>query len=123
MEPHDRAAAAAGVDALPSNRSSSASEEPGSGHAFGWVEATRIALVGLAALAVRLNLWEPFRSVSVLGIAGVLIGGWPIFKEAFENLAARRMTMELSMSIAIVAAAAISEFFTALIITFFVLTV
>src|SRR6185437_12938378 len=43
------------------------------------------------------------------------------FKEAAENLAARRMTMELSMSIAILAAAAISEFFTALIITLFVL--
>jgi len=120
MEPYDRAAAA-GLDARPANKTGSVSEEPGSGHAFGWAEATRIALVALAALAVRLNLWEPFRSVSVLGILGILIGGWPIFKEAFENLAARRMTMELSMSIAIVAAAAISEFFTALIITFFVL--
>jgi len=40
---------------------------------------------------------------------------------AFENLVAKRMTMELSMSIAIVAAAAISEFFTALVITLFVL--
>ena len=120
MEPYDRAAAA-GLDARPANKTGSVSEEPGSGHAFGWAEATRIALVALAALAVRLNLWEPFRSISVLGILGILIGGWPIFKEAFENLAARRMTMELSMSIAIVAAAAISEFFTALIITFFVL--
>ena len=45
----------------------------------------------------------------------------PIFKEALENLFAKRMTMELSMSIAIVAAAAISEFFTALVITLFVL--
>src|SRR5229473_897550 len=34
---------------------------------------------------------------------------------------ARRMTMELSMSLAIAAAAAIGEFFTALIITLFVL--
>jgi len=45
----------------------------------------------------------------------------PIFEKAAENLMARRMTMELSMTIAIVAAAAISEFFTALIITLFVL--
>jgi len=49
------------------------------------------------------------------------VGGWPIFKEALENLFAKRMTMELSMSIAIVAAAAIAEFFTALVITLFVL--
>ena len=52
---------------------------------------------------------------------GLLVGGWPILKEAFENLLARRMTMELSMTIAIVAAAAIGEFFTALVITLFVL--
>jgi heavy metal translocating P-type ATPase len=46
---------------------------------------------------------------------------WPILKEAFENIVERRMTMELSMTIAIVAAAAIGEFFTALVITLFVL--
>ncbi len=67
------------------------------------------------------RLWEPFPAVSVIGLAGLAIGGWPIFKEAFENLFAKRMTMELSMSIAIIAAAAISEFFTALVITLFVL--
>jgi Cd2+/Zn2+-exporting ATPase/Cu+-exporting ATPase len=49
------------------------------------------------------------------------VGGWPILKEAFENVLERRMTMELSMTIAIVAAAAIGQFFTALIITLFVL--
>ena len=81
----------------------------------------RIVLVALGAAAVWLHLWEPFARVSLIGVAGVLIGGWPIFSEAAENIAARRMTMELSMSIAIIAAAAISEFFTALIITLFVL--
>jgi Cd2+/Zn2+-exporting ATPase/Cu+-exporting ATPase len=59
--------------------------------------------------------------LSVIGVFALLVGGWPIFKEAAENLVARRMTMELSMSIAIVAAAAIHEFFTALVITLFVL--
>jgi len=90
-------------------------------HAFEWPETVRIALVGLAAATVWFRLWEPVSSFSVVGIAGLLIGGWPIFREAFENLIAKRMTMELSMSIAIVAAAAISEFFTALVITLFVL--
>jgi Cd2+/Zn2+-exporting ATPase/Cu+-exporting ATPase len=70
---------------------------------------------------VWFHLAETFGRLSVIGIAGVLIGGWPIFREAVENIAARRMTMELSMSIAIIAAAAISEFFTALVITLFVL--
>ncbi len=67
------------------------------------------------------RVWEPLPRVSLIGVMGVLIGGWPIFKEAAENAAARRMTMELSMSIAIIAAAGISQFFTALIITLFVL--
>jgi Cd2+/Zn2+-exporting ATPase/Cu+-exporting ATPase len=90
-------------------------------HAFEWSEMVRIALVGLAAAAVWFHLWEPISTLSLVGVAGLLIGGWPIFKEALENLVAKRMTMELSMSIAIVAAAAISEFFTALVITLFVL--
>jgi Cd2+/Zn2+-exporting ATPase/Cu+-exporting ATPase len=100
---------------------SPAPEIEASGHALGWGEALRIAMVLLAALAVRLQVFEPFGRVSLIGILGILIGGWPIFKEAAENLVARRMTMELSMSIAILAAAAISEFFTALIIVLFVL--
>jgi heavy metal translocating P-type ATPase len=90
-------------------------------HAFEWPEMFRIALVGLAAAAVWFRLWEPVSALSIVGVAGLLVGGWPIFKEALENLIAKRMTMELSMSIAIVAAAAISEFFTALVITLFVL--
>lgn len=81
----------------------------------------RIVVVALAATAVWFRLWEPLSAFSLIGVAGLVIGGWPIFKEAFENLLARRMTMELSMTIAIAAAAAISEFFTALVITLFVL--
>jgi Cd2+/Zn2+-exporting ATPase/Cu+-exporting ATPase len=90
-------------------------------HAFEWPEMLRIALAAAAAGCVGWHLWEPFTSFSLIGVTGLLVGGWPIFKEALENLAAKRMTMELSMSIAIVAAAAISEFFTALVITLFVL--
>jgi Cd2+/Zn2+-exporting ATPase/Cu+-exporting ATPase len=90
-------------------------------HAFEWPEALRIALVALAAAAVWFRIWEPFPRFSVSGAIGLLIGGWPIIREAAENILARRMTMEVSMSIAIIAAAAIGEFFTALIITLFVL--
>ena len=90
-------------------------------HGFDWLEAARIAFVALAAAAVWFKFWEPFSSLSLIGIAGLVVGGWPILKEAFENALERRMTMELSMTIAIVAAAAIGQFFTALIITLFVL--
>jgi Cd2+/Zn2+-exporting ATPase/Cu+-exporting ATPase len=90
-------------------------------HSFEWLEAARIAFVAIAAAAVWFRIWEPFPAVSIIGVVGLLIGGWPILKEAAENIVERRMTMELSMTIAIVAAAAIGEFFTALVITLFVL--
>jgi Cd2+/Zn2+-exporting ATPase/Cu+-exporting ATPase len=66
-------------------------------------------------------VWEPLPNVSFIGIAATLIGGYPIFKEAFENVLQRRMTMELSMTIALVAALSIGQAFTALVITAFVL--
>jgi heavy metal translocating P-type ATPase len=96
-------------------------DEHEQGHAIGWADALRIAAVAVAAVVVWFHAWEPFQAVSAIGVLGLLIGGWPIVKEATENALARRMTMELSMTIAIVAAAAISEFFTALVITLFVL--
>ena len=59
--------------------------------------------------------------LTALGVLCTLVGGFPIFHEAYENIVQRRMTMELSMAIAIVAALAIREIFTALVITLFVL--
>ena len=88
---------------------------------FKWLDAARVLFVALVAVVVWFHLWEPFHRVSVIGLAATLIGGYPIFKEALENIIERRMTMELSMTIALVAALAIGEFFTALVITAFVL--
>ena len=90
-------------------------------HGFELAEVLRVVFVALAAAAVWFHVWEPFHRVSVIGLAAALIGGYPIFKEAFENIVERRMTMELSMTIALVSALAIGEFFTALVITAFVL--
>jgi heavy metal translocating P-type ATPase len=90
-------------------------------HSFEIVEVLRVVFVAVAAAVVWFHLWEPFHRVSVIGLAATLIGGYPIFKEAFENITERRMTMELSMTIALVSALAIGEFFTALVITAFVL--
>jgi Cd2+/Zn2+-exporting ATPase/Cu+-exporting ATPase len=81
----------------------------------------RIGLVAIASVAVWLRLWEPLAPVSVIGLAAALVGGYPIFEAAFSALRARRMTMELSMTIAVGAALAIGEFFTALVILLFVL--
>src|ERR1700719_3458635 len=85
------------------------------------LELVRIGFVVLAAAAVWFRVWEPVAGVSVIGLVGTIGGGWPIFHEAWENVRQRRMTMELSMTIALVAALVIGEFFTALVITAFVL--
>ena len=90
-------------------------------HTFEWIELVRIAGVAIAAIAVWFRVWEPFPHISVIGVAAALIGGYPIFKEAFENIVERKMTMELSMTIALLAALLVGEFFTALVITAFVL--
>jgi ATPase, P-type (transporting), HAD superfamily, subfamily IC/heavy metal translocating P-type ATPase len=90
-------------------------------HVAGWVDFARITLVAVGAVLVWFRVWEPFPQVSVVGLTATLVGGWPIFREAVENLVARRMTMELSMTIALIAALVIGEVFTALVITLFVL--
>ena len=81
----------------------------------------RIILVGAGALASWLRLWEPFPRLDVIGLVAALAGGYPIFREAVKDIRSRRMTMELSMTIALGAALAIREFFTASLIVFFVL--
>src|SRR5258708_130055 len=85
------------------------------------LELIRIISTAVVAIAVWFRVWEPMPRLSVLGLLGTLIGGWPIFHEAWENVRERRMTMELSMTIALLSALVIGEFFTALVITTFVL--
>src|ERR1019366_4802653 len=103
------------------NEPEPSSEREEHSHGVEWAELVRIGFVALAAAAVWFRLWEPLPRISVIGIAAALIGGYPIFKEAFENIVERKMTMELSMTIALLSALAIAEFFTALVITGFVL--
>jgi heavy metal translocating P-type ATPase len=86
-----------------------------------WQEMVRILFVALAAGAfwfAGVHLSVP---LVVVGVICAVVGGYPIFHEAIENILERRMTMELSMAIAILAALAIREVFTGLVITLFVL--
>jgi heavy metal translocating P-type ATPase len=91
------------------------------GHALNWREISRVLFVAAAAGAIWFFRGALNPYITVIGVACTLVGGFPIFHEAYENITQRRMTMELSMAIAIVAALAIREIFTALIITLFVL--
>ena len=81
----------------------------------------RTIFVAACTLAVGFGLTGPWPSIPVLAVVGLVIGCWPILAEAIEDVRSRRMSMELSMLIAIVAAAAIGEWVTALLITTFVL--
>ena len=96
-------------------------DHDGHEHGFEVQDGVRIVLVAITAALVWFRVWEPFGRVSIIGVLGTLIGIYPILKEAAENVMERRMTMELSMTIAILAALAIGQFFTALIIVLFVL--
>jgi heavy metal translocating P-type ATPase len=91
------------------------------GHALNWAEIYRVLFVAVAAGAIWFLAGARNPYVTGIGVICTLVGGFPIFHEAYENIVQRRMTMELSMAIAIVAALAIREIFTALVITLFVL--
>jgi heavy metal translocating P-type ATPase len=84
-------------------------------------ELARVGFTGLAIVVTWLRLWQPLPHFDAAGFAAVLIGGYPIFREAAADLLSRRMTMELSMTIALASALAIQQVFTALVIVFFVL--
>ena len=90
-------------------------------HALNWTELARVLFVAVAALAIWFLRGSSIPYLNVIGAICALVGGYPIYHEAYENIVERRMTMELSMAIAIVAALAIRETFTALVITVFVL--
>jgi len=95
---------------------------PVADHAHGTgVDLYIFAMVGIAAGVTWAGILPKINGIDFLAVAAVLGGGYAVFREAFQNLVARRMTMELSMTIALVAALAIREFSTALFILFFVL--
>ena len=90
-------------------------------HGTGTAEYVRLGLMGVIVVASLTGWWRPFMDRDWFAFAGTVIGGFPIYKEAWENLLKRRMTMELSMTIALLSALAIGQFFTAMVIAFFVL--
>src|SRR5260370_27260857 len=96
-------------------------EESGHDHQGGVADYVRLGLMALVIIASLIGWWRHWMSRDWLAFAATIIGGFPIFKEAWENLRKRRMTMELSMTLALVAALCIGQFLTALVIAFFVL--
>ena len=110
------------VGALPESASPSHTEhEHDHEHALRWREINRVLFVAAAVGSIWFLRSASNPYIPVIGVVFTLVGGFPLFHEAYDNIKQRRMTMELSMTIAIVAALAIREILTALIITLFVL--
>jgi P-type E1-E2 ATPase len=77
----------------------------------------RIGLICIAAGLLRAGIWDALGHPTLVGLTATLIGGYSIFKDGLKSLIQRRMTMAVSVTIAIVAALVIGEVFTALVIT------
>lgn len=88
---------------------------------IGRADLVRLAVVGAAAAGSWFGVTPRIDGIEPLSLVLAFVGGYPVFREAVDNLAGRRMTMELSMTLALSAALAIKEFSTALFILFFVL--
>ena len=86
-----------------------------------WPDYVRIAAVLAGIVLSRTHLFPVIAGINSAEFATALIGGYPVFREAVRDAFSRRMTMELSMTIALIAALSIREVFTADIIIFFVL--
>ena len=109
----------------PSNTATPSGARTGEGilERIEWADVVRIAVVGLAALGAWIAgaAGTPGWAVGAVGAVVLAVGCWPLLVEATEDLRERRMSMELSMLLAIVAAAIIGEWVTALAVTVFAL--
>jgi heavy metal translocating P-type ATPase len=89
-------------------------------HSLGRADILRIGLlVGVATGLSFVGDLPPLVSL-LIGALTLAVGAWAVFQEAIENIRERRMTMELSMAIAILAALLTGETFVALVIAAFV---
>ena len=91
-----------------------------------WNHPHRAKIMHLVSMAIALALswfhvWSILAPFDFIAVSATLVGGYPMFGEALEGIRNRRMSMELSMSIAVAATLAIGAFFTGLVITFFVI--
>jgi len=83
-------------------------------------DVVRLSLMGVAVLVSWLGLWRPFMTIDWIAIIATILGGYPIYKEVFQSLRHKRISMEVSMTFAIGAALAIRDFTVAVLIAFFV---
>src|SRR5665647_2958122 len=73
-------------------------------------ELIRLAVMAMALVLSWFDVWKSIASFDIIALAITVIGGYPMYKEAFENIRERKMTMELSMTIAVVATLFIQQY-------------
>ncbi len=85
----------------------------------------RLAVVGVIALAALVSYLEGWRLLGmpfdVVGLVATLVGGWPVWKEAWEAIRERHINMEITMALGVGAALVIGQFATGAIIVAFTL--
>ena len=77
--------------------------------------------MGAVALYSGLGLWHHILPIDFIAILATLVGGYPIYKEAFQSLRHKQINMEVSMAVAIIASLAVGQFTAAVVIAFFVI--
>ncbi|MBS7577595.1 MULTISPECIES: cation-translocating P-type ATPase [unclassified Enterococcus] len=77
----------------------------------------------IAGLVLTISMTQPSNKILIILLTaiGLIVGCWPIIMESWEDIQAKKMSMDLSMLIAIIAAASIGQGTTSLVITLFVL--
>ena len=81
-----------------------------------WWGYARITLVAVMALLCSHKFFRPYATIDMLGPVVACIGGYPMFRVALANLMRRRLTAELSLTVAVPIALLIDELSTALVI-------
>jgi Cd2+/Zn2+-exporting ATPase/Cu+-exporting ATPase len=84
-------------------------------------ELLHLTVMGLAAVFSWLGLWRVLFPVDFIGLCSALIGGYPIYKETFQSLRHKKINMEVSMALAIIASLIVGQFTAAAVIAFFVI--
>lgn len=87
---------------------------------LGQADLARLLFVTTAAILSWSGWFKPLLPFDV-AILGVIIGGFPIFKEGWLSLKARDITVDTFMSLAILAALIVQEYLASLVIVFFML--
>lgn len=86
------------------------------------IELIRIIVVALSSILSWLKIWEYYLGNDFTTLLIVLIGGYPVFREAYRALRVKQITMEVAMTIGVSASLLVGEYTAASIIILFTLS-